>query len=204
MALVAVACAFLLGSIPFGYLVPRLARGVDIRSVGSGNPGFTNVYRAAGPGLGIAVLLADAAKGVFAVLAGRALAGPNGAVLAGLAAIAGHVATPFLGFRGGKGVATTAGVFFTLLPLEAAVVLFLFFVVVGVSRYVSLGSVSAAAALPLSIVVGDAARGRPLRVPLFLLALSAAALIIWRHRANLRRLAAGTESRFRFRRGGGS
>jgi glycerol-3-phosphate acyltransferase PlsY len=204
MAFVAVACAFLLGSIPFGYLVPRLARGVDVRSVGSGNPGFTNVYRAVGPGLGIAVLLADAAKGVFAVLVGRTLAGPNGAVLAGLAAIAGHVATPFLGFRGGKGVATTAGVFFTLLPLEAAAVLALFVVVVGASRYVSLGSVSAAAALPLSILVGDAVRGRPLRTPLFFLALAAAALIVWRHRANLRRLAAGTENRFRFGRGGDS
>ncbi|MBM3321742.1 MAG: glycerol-3-phosphate 1-O-acyltransferase PlsY [Candidatus Eisenbacteria bacterium] len=197
----ALLAAFLLGSIPFGYLVPRLARGIDIRTVGSGNPGFTNVFRAAGPAPGIAVLLADAGKGVLAVLLGRALGEANGAAAAGVAAIAGHVWTPFLRFRGGKGVATAAGVFFVLLPLEAGIALAVFLAAVFSTRYVSLGSVLGAAALPASVAAIDALRDGPIRVGALLVSLLVTALVVWRHRENVRRLLAGTENRFCFRKG---
>ncbi|RPJ44422.1 MAG: glycerol-3-phosphate 1-O-acyltransferase [Candidatus Latescibacterota bacterium] len=200
MLLVAVLAGFLAGSIPFGYIVPKLARGIDIRTVGSGNPGFTNVYRALGPGLGTIVLAADVGKGVLAALAGRWLAGENAAILSGLAGIAGHVWPPFLGFRGGKGVAAAAGVFFTILPLEAAISLGVFLAAVLASRYVSLGSILAAATLPIAVFAFDRIRGGPARPLHLLLALTVAVLIIGRHRGNVRRLLAGTENRFSLRR----
>ncbi|MFH1679132.1 MAG: glycerol-3-phosphate 1-O-acyltransferase PlsY [Candidatus Eisenbacteria bacterium] len=191
--------AFLLGSIPFGYLVPRVFGGLDIRSFGSGNPGFTNVYRAAGPVRGIAVLAGDVGKGILAVLLGRALGGTAGGAAAGLAAIAGHVWTPFLRFRGGKGVATTAGVFLTLLPAETGISAAVFLVAVLATRYVSLGSMLMAATLPLSVLVLDRLRGGPPRLHHLLLVLPVSLLIVWRHRANLRRLMSGTENRFHLR-----
>lgn len=197
--------AYLAGSIPVGYLVPRLAAGIDIRAFGSGNPGFTNVYRAAGVLPGVIVLVLDIGKGVLAVSLARILGGGDGAaVLAGLAAIVGHVTTPFLRFRGGKGVATAAGVFFTLVPLATAIALLVFAVIVAATRYVSVGSMSAAASLPLLVAVLPRLRGEAFRIAPFLLTLAVAVLIVLRHRANLRRLLAGTESRFSFRRNGGS
>ncbi|MFH1277037.1 MAG: glycerol-3-phosphate 1-O-acyltransferase PlsY [Candidatus Eisenbacteria bacterium] len=193
--------AYAVGSIPVGYLVPKLASGIDIRRVGSGNPGFTNVYRAAGAGPGVVVLVADIGKGILAVLLARSFgAGETGSVLAGLAAIAGHVTTPFLGFRGGKGVATTVGVFFTLLPLETVICLLLFGAVVAATRYVSLGSVVMAIALPLLTGLVPALRGRPFRTAHFVMAAAVAVMIVVRHRANLGRLRAGKENRFSFRR----
>lgn len=197
--------AYLAGSIPVGYLVPRLAAGIDIRAVGSGNPGFTNVYRAAGVLPGVIVLVLDIGKGVLAVSLARILGGGDGAaVLAGLAAIVGHMTTPFLRFRGGKGVATAAGVFFTLVPLATTIALLVFAVVVAATRYVSLGSMSAATSLPMLVAVLPRIRGEAFRMAPFLLTLAVAVLIVLRHRANLRRLLAGTESRFSFRRNGGS
>jgi glycerol-3-phosphate acyltransferase PlsY len=202
MVLLAIVAGFLLGSIPFAYLVPKLARGIDIRKRGSGNPGFTNVYRAVGPGLGTIVLVADIGKGVLAALVGRWLAGENGAVSGGFAGIAGHVWSPFLGFRGGKGVATAAGVFFTILPLEAGISLAVFLLAVGTSRFISLGSVAAAVTLPLAVFALDRFRGEPTRRLHLLFTIPVALLILWRHRANIGRLLTGTESRFRLRRGG--
>lgn len=193
--------AYAVGSIPVGYLVPKLASGIDIRRVGSGNPGFTNVYRAAGAGAGTVVLAADIGKGIVAVLLARSFgAGETGSVLAGLAAIVGHVTSPFLGFRGGKGVATAAGVFVTLLPLETAICLLLFGAVVAATRYVSLGSVTAAVALPALTGVFPLLRGTPFRTAHFLMAAAVAVMIVVRHRANLGRLMAGNENRFSFRR----
>ena len=196
--------AFLVGAVPFGYIVPKLARGIDIRTVGSGNPGFTNVYRAVGTGPGLVVLLADIGKGIAAVLLGRAFGGGALPVVAGVAAIAGHIGTPFLRFRGGKGVATAAGVFITLLPLETAICLALFALVVGLSRYVSLGSVVAAVGLPIAVVVVARARDGALPTYELIVAALVAVIIVLRHRDNLRRLFAGEENRFSFHRRGGN
>ncbi len=193
--------AFILGSIPVGYRLPKLLRGIDVRNTGSGNTGFTNVYRAAGAGLGITVLLADMGKGALAIYLARAGGGGEGlAVLAGLAAIAGHVWSPFLRFRGGKGVATTGGVFFTLVPIETGIALLLFLAVVGATRFVSLGSITAVAAIPVAMIVVARFRHTPVSLPALGLALLVTVLIVLRHRSNIRRLLDGTESRFLFRR----
>ncbi|MCP5116028.1 MAG: glycerol-3-phosphate 1-O-acyltransferase PlsY, partial [bacterium] len=141
--------AYLIGSIPFAWIAGRMAR-IDIRAVGSGNIGASNVYRAVGPAAGILVLAADISKGVAAVWIARKWGGGGETilVLAGLAAIAGHTWTIFLHFRGGKGVATASGVLFSLVPMETSICLVLFLVCVAFGRMISLGSIVAAAALP--------------------------------------------------------
>jgi len=184
---------FLLGSIPFSYLLAKSVGGLDIRAVGSGNVGATNVARFAGWKLGVIALLLDAVKGAAAVFAGRAFgseADPLGAaVLAGGMAILGHVFTPWLGFRGGKGVATGAGVFAVLSPMALGIALAAFASAVAVSRMVSLGSVAAAAMLP----VASLGLGSPR--PVVLLAFGAGALILFTHRTNIVRMARRTEHR---------
>jgi len=189
----AAAAGFLLGSIPFSYLLARLFGGLDIRAVGSGNVGATNVARAAGWRLGVVALLLDAAKGAAAALAGRLFGGPEQATAAGAiaggAAILGHVFTPWLGWRGGKGVATGAGVFAVLAPLTLGIALAAFAAAVAVSRMVSLGSVSAAVMLPI------AALGLRLPGPFVALALGAGALILFTHRTNIARMLQKTERR---------
>lgn len=197
------AAAYLLGSIPLGYWLPLALRGIDIRTVGSGNPGFTNVYRAVGTAPGLAVLVADVGKGALAVAIAR-WAGGDAAVLAvaGAAAVAGHVWSLFLRFRGGKGVATAAGVLFSVLPAEAALALAVFAVTVAATRYVSLGSVLAALSFPAwTLLLGSRSAGG-VKIPFLALALLIAALVVLRHRGNIRRLLAGTENRFTFRREG--
>jgi glycerol-3-phosphate acyltransferase PlsY len=184
---------FLLGSIPFSYLLARRAGGLDIRAVGSGNVGATNVARFAGWRLGVIALLLDAAKGAAAVFAGRAFAGDAETVTAGAvaggAAILGHVFTPWLGFRGGKGVATGAGAFAVLAPAPLGIALAAFAAAVAVSRMVSLGSVCAAAMLPV------AALGLRQPTPVAALALGAGALILFTHRTNIVRMLHKTERR---------
>ena len=192
--LLAAIAAFLIGSIPFSYILARLVGGVDIRRVGSGNVGATNVARALGIGTGLAALGLDAAKGIAAVLLVRALPGiadpgSPGPALAGLAAILGHNFTPFLRFRGGKGVATGAGVFGVLAPWALLAAVAVFLVVVLLGRMVSLGSVLAAAALPLLVHLLGGERGTVLAAG------AVALLVIVRHRANLLRIARGTENR---------
>jgi glycerol-3-phosphate acyltransferase PlsY len=195
------AAAFLLGSIPTGYLLVRVFRKQDIRSVGSGNIGATNVMRAGGRGLGAATFLLDVLKGCVAVWAGMAIAAAlipsmaprNAEALAALAAVLGHMFTPWLNFRGGKGVATGFGVFLVAAPLAALAAIALFAVILALSRYVSLGSILAAAAFPVFayfLVHGSR--------PAFFLAVQAtvALLIIIKHHQNIRRLLTGTESRF--------
>jgi glycerol-3-phosphate acyltransferase PlsY len=187
-ALVLVA-SYLLGSIPFSFLVARL-RGVDVRTVGSGNVGATNVMRSAGKAAGIAAFLLDAGKGAAAAWIARRLApGSVLASLAAMAAIVGHMYPVWLRFRGGKGVATGAGAFLPLAPLATASGLAAFAVAALVTRYVSVGSMTGAVVLAASA----AALGAP--VPVWAAAAAMAALIVWKHRANLRRLADGTESR---------
>jgi acyl phosphate:glycerol-3-phosphate acyltransferase len=184
--------AFLLGGIPFSHLIARL-RGVDLRSVGSGNIGATNLARALGYGAGALGLLLDAAKGAAAVLIPRALPGLEAtpaleAVAAG-AAILGHSFSPFLRFRGGKGVATGAGAFAVLAPRATLAAVAVFAVVVGLTRIVGLGSVLAALTLPLSAHLFGAPRAVTIAAGLVSM------LVIARHRANLTRLLRGTEHR---------
>jgi glycerol-3-phosphate acyltransferase PlsY len=192
--------AFLLGSIPTGYLVAR-AKGIDIRQHGSGNIGATNVFRTLGKPLGVLVFFLDALKGFAAVAVASALAPATGdtgtwaGIVAAVSAIAGHNYTPWLGFRGGKGIATSAGVLLALMPLAVLAIAIVWFLVFQISRYVSVASIAAAAALPVAIAAfwhyglgGNA--------PLLGFALLISLLAIWRHRSNIQRLMNGTESRF--------
>jgi glycerol-3-phosphate acyltransferase PlsY len=190
-----IASAFLLGSIPTGYLVAR-AKGIDIRRHGSGNIGATNVLRTLGKPLGILVFFLDALKGFAAVWMvmrySEASAWPG--ILAAVAAIVGHNYTPWLGFRGGKGIATSAGVLLALMPWAVLAIAVVWFVVFSITRYVSLASMSAAAALPVAVALLSHF-GRGGNAPLVIFALIISALAIWRHRANIQRLRDGTEPR---------
>jgi glycerol-3-phosphate acyltransferase PlsY len=187
--------SFLLGSIPWGYLLLRWFQGIDIRRHGSGNIGFTNVLRTAGKPLGALTLLLDGGKGWLAVaVLAPALAGEGGnreyfLIAAFLGAVAGHVFTPFLGFRGGKGIATGAGALLALSPAAFGVCIGIWLALVAVSRYVSLASVVAAAVLPLAVYYFER------KVALLVFALLAVALVIARHAGNLRRLIRGEERR---------
>jgi glycerol-3-phosphate acyltransferase PlsY len=201
MLWVSVAAAYLLGSIPFGYLIARFAGGGDIRRAGSGNIGAANVSRVVGTGAGVLTLLLDAGKGLAAAwLALRLIHGHIGWVaLAGLAAVVGHLFPVWLGFRGGRGVATAAGVFVLIswkAVLGAAVV---WLIALLIWRYASLSSILAAAALPLLMYVLYAPGYAPPSA-ISLATTAASVLVIWRHRPNLQRLIAGTEPRFSFRR----
>jgi len=185
---------YLLGSIPFGYLLVRARSGRDVRAVGSGNIGATNVARAAGWSIGMATLLLDAAKGFFAVwLIGHFSDGNiRFTMFAALAAILGHVFPVWLGFKGGKGVATALGVFLMICWPAIAVAVAIFAIVAIFWRYVSLASVSAAAALPLLVYVLYApGHAPPLAVSTG--ALLATVVVIVKHRENIERLMAGTE-----------
>jgi glycerol-3-phosphate acyltransferase PlsY len=199
-----VALAYLLGSIPFGYLIVRLKGGGDVRETGSGGTGATNVTRRAGRAAGLLTLALDAAKGAAAVLLARSLLadgfGVNWwVVAAALAAVAGHVLPVWLRFRGGKGVATGLGVFLSLVPLAVLCALPVFLLVVWATRYVSLGSMTAAALLPVFVwLLGRrGAAGAESFSPVLLAAMAGAALIIFMHRANIGRLWRGTENKWR-------
>ena len=186
---------YLLGSIPFGFLLLRIFRGEDVRTSGSGNIGATNVARRS-PTLGIATLLLDAAKGLAAVLVVRVLfAGPQQPLImtwAALFAVLGHLFPVWLTFRGGKGVATSLGGFILLTPKSILCMVVLFLLVAVAFRYVSLGSVAVAAAFPLlAWALHEYTDPRQL-----VLIAAVSALVIWRHRQNIGRLAAGTESKF--------
>jgi glycerol-3-phosphate acyltransferase PlsY len=191
--------AYLLGSIPFGLLLAKLFGGGDVRKAGSGNIGATNVARVVGPLAGILTLILDTAKGAAAVwLAGRVTnESATWMMLAGCAVLLGHCFPVWLKFKGGKGVATALGVFLALCPLAAISALFLFILCVAYWRYVSLGSIAAAAAMPLLIYFLWAPRHAP---PIIIDAgtLGIALLVIYKHDANLQRLAEGTEPRFSF------
>ena len=197
--LLLLAVAYLLGSIPFGLLLAKLLGGKDVRQSGSGNIGATNVARVVGPAAGILTLLLDAAKGAVAVLLAGHYSDQNAAasMLAGIAALAGHCFPVWLKFKGGKGVATALGVFLMLSPLAALGGVVFFAVVVMLWRYASLGSVSAAAAMPLLVYFLWAPGHAPPLVVIFG-TLFAAGLVIVKHDANLQRLVDGTEPKFSF------
>ena len=201
--LIAVAdCSYLLGSIPFGYILVRVFQGIDVRSIGSGNIGATNVARTGGKGLAIATLFLDAFKGwlpVFLVLTlpGIPASSPAQlhtlAALAALFAVLGHMFPVWLGFKGGKGVATGLGVFLALAPKAVLIAVVLFIAIVAFTRYVSLGSILAAATFPVALWWLE----RDLfPAPALAMCATVALLVIFRHHQNIGRLLAGTESRF--------
>ena len=199
--IIVVVVSYLLGSIPFGYLIVRKKVGADIRETGSGGTGATNVSRRAGKAAGVFTLVLDALKGSVAVLVARVLlndgAGADWFVAAAaIATLLGHIFPVWLGFRGGKGVATGVGVFVILAPVALLCAGVLFVAVVSLTRYVSLGSITAAATIPLfvwlqSVFVEPVADLRPLLTA----AVVGALLIIIAHRGNIGRLARGTEAR---------
>jgi acyl phosphate:glycerol-3-phosphate acyltransferase len=208
--IVVAVAAYLLGSIPFGYLVAK-AKGVDIRSVGSGNIGATNAMRVLGKPAGIFVLLMDAFKGWYACQVGilvfvhflpyatihsntdvQNMAGHVEAfsIIAGIFAVLGHNYPCWLKFKGGKGIATSAGVFLALAPWAMLVALVVFILAVAVTRYVSLGSIAAAIALPVTVWVMT-----PKNLFLGIVTTALGALAVYKHKSNIQRLMAGTENR---------
>jgi glycerol-3-phosphate acyltransferase PlsY len=194
--------AYLLGSIPFGYMIVRMRAGADVRGTGSGGTGATNVSRRAGKLAGVLTLLLDAAKGAAAIVLASWLLTPDSSLNlvvagAGVAAILGHCFPIWLGFRGGKGVATGVGVFLILAPLAVACAAIVFLATVWLTRYVSLGSIIATAAFP-AIVWLQNAFVSPVAGMQYVLSVAIAGglLIIFMHRANIVRLWRGTESKF--------
>ncbi|HEX6976559.1 MAG TPA: glycerol-3-phosphate 1-O-acyltransferase PlsY [Vicinamibacterales bacterium] len=178
---------YLAGSVPFAYLLARRA-GIDVRVAGSGNVGAANVLRTTGAGRGVAVMALDVAKGATAVLVAYLVAGGASiAAATGAAAIVGHIYPVWLRFHGGKGVAVAAGVFCVLAPIATGVAAGLFLLTVWLTRYISLGSIAATIALPPAAWISGSPRG------VVVAAFGSGALILFRHRANLRRLFAGTE-----------
>ena len=193
MAIIAITAGYVLGSIPFALLLTR-PRGVDLRTVGSRNVGAANVLRTAGVGPAVAVMLLDSAKGAAAVLVARLLTDNLVVVTtAGLAAIVGHVYPAWIGFRGGKGVAASAGVFAMLAPLATAIAAVVFVTTIFITRFISAGSIAAA----LALVVAALAEEAP--APVVAGAVAAAMLVMYRHRDNMSRLIAGTERRIGLR-----
>jgi acyl phosphate:glycerol-3-phosphate acyltransferase len=194
-ALAVLLSAYLLGAIPFGYLLVRWFTGTDVRSKGSGNIGATNVMRTTGRWAGVATLLLDIGKGYAAVWIAARLThnDPWWTSAAALAVMAGHAFPVFLKFRGGKAVASFVGAFLKLTPLPLALVLVVFVVVVAVTRYISMGSIIAAATFPLGVWLLLLPP-----MPVEAASILAAAFIIYRHSSNIRRLNAGTENVFRF------
>ena len=185
--------SYLVGAIPTSYLVGRLVRGIDLREHGSRNLGATNLYRVMGWKFAVPVGLFDVAKGVIpvAVFGPQASASRYFALACGLTAVVGHVFSVFVRFKGGKGVATAAGVVLALSPAAIGAALAIWALVVFASGYVSLGSITAAAALPLLVYLLEPGSRNLIWIDALL-----AAGIIWLHRANIRRLIAGTENRF--------
>lgn len=198
--LLSISVAYLLGSIPFGYLLVRIFRHQDIRATGSGNIGATNVARSGAKGLGILTLVLDALKGFLAVFVARQIAAPYGLphsyeipVCAAVAAVLGHCFPAWLGFKGGKGVATALGVFFGLVPVTTVLYLLaIFLIIVLITRYVSLASIVSAALFPFLALPHT-----PVRTPLVIAGyIFIPLLVILKHRQNIRRLLSGTENRF--------
>lgn len=189
-----IALAYLLGSIPFGYLLVLVFTKKDVRDSGSGNIGATNVARSAGKGMGILTLLLDALKGFVAVMVAIHFDGKlsNLAIAAAVAAVFGHVFTIWLGFKGGKGIATALGVFIALVPWVALSSFLIFLAIFLATRYVSLASIAAAASIPLLAVWLVHPHTSALLVGLSVISLTS----IIKHHANISRLMSGTESKF--------
>lgn len=184
---------YLIAAIPTGVLLARLMGGEDVRQKGSGNIGATNVYRVAGKLAGVLTLVGDTLKGFLPLLAFKTWLEPTPTQLgiASAVAILGHCYPVYLKFKGGKGVATALGIFLVLSPKTVLFALIVFILTVAITRYISLGSVLAALSAPLVILLLNHQQ------PIFLATLFIAALVIWRHNSNIRRLLDGTENRFK-------
>lgn len=187
--------AYLIGGIPFGYLLVKLKGGGDVRSMGSGNIGATNVLRTNGRVLGVLTLLLDIGKAALAVwLMDRATGGsPPWMSLAAVVVMLGHAYPAFLKFRGGKAVASFIGAFLYLTPTPLFAVLIVFVAVVAASRYISLGSISAAGTFPLAVFLIEHPPASVVMAAVF-----SGAFIVWRHRKNMERIRAGNEYVFHF------
>ena len=194
---------FLLGSIPFGLILGKL-KGVDIREHGSGNIGSTNVFRTLGKQSGILCLILDFSKGFIPVLLAVKLTPDNTLgqtieVATAMAAILGHNYSPWISFKGGKGIATTGGALLPIMPVGVVVLILIFLVVTFITKYVSVGSIATAIALPMTTFGGSYYHGYVAdgtwNKPLFIFSLIAGVLAVWKHRGNIARLRAGTESR---------
>ena len=182
--------AYLIGSIPFGYLLARFWKGIDIRQYGSGNIGATNVWRTLGKGPGVVVLLLDLLKGATAVLLAKQLENSDVAALAAaLAVMSGHSWPIWLGFKGGKIIAAGAGAILAIAPIPLLLAFLIFVLVVAISRYVSLGSILAAVSLPIWMAVLH------YNHTMILFSVLVAAFAVWRHSTNIKRLLQGTESK---------
>ncbi len=201
MSLLSLILAYLLGSIPFGFLIVKLKSGADVRQTGSGGTGATNVTRKAGKGAGIVTLILDALKGTAAVVLARWLTGEAGTSWvvagAGVLAVVGHCFPVWLKFKAGKGVATGLGVFLAIVPWSVLAAAIVFLLIVWRTRFVSLGSVTAAAVVPLWTAIQHAAIS-PVAdfVPAMAAVCAASAVIIAKHHENIRRLLAGNENKF--------
>jgi glycerol-3-phosphate acyltransferase PlsY len=195
MNALAVILAYLLGSIPFGYLIVKWHRGGDVRATGSGATGATNVLRSAGRVAGVATLVLDALKGFAAVYLARWLTGTAGTgwvvAFAAVAAIAGHIFPVWLGFKAGKGVATGLGVFLAIAPVAVGCAALLFGGIVALTRFVSLGSIMAAISMPVWVFLFE--RKNPDLIPMLVALVLSAILIVGKHHANIARLFAGSE-----------
>ncbi len=194
--LVFLVVAYFLGSLPNGLYVAKF-KGVNIMEEGSKNTGATNVFRVLGAKYGIFVLLLDALKGYIPLFVASKLGvNGNGLVLVGLMAVIGHTFSPFLKFKGGKGVATSLGIFIFLAPLPMFLTLIMFFIVVGISKYVSLGSVLASVMLPLLILFLPVNKSLNSSTFLFIISALLGIYIIYKHKTNIVRLKNGTENKF--------
>ncbi|MCK4694385.1 MAG: glycerol-3-phosphate 1-O-acyltransferase PlsY [Candidatus Cloacimonetes bacterium] len=193
--------AYLLGSIPTSYLMGRILKKIDIRKFGSGNIGATNAFRVLGVKVGILTLIIDVAKGFFAIQLGKyILENPDDLFLIfiGLAVILGHICTIFLKFKGGKGVATSAGVFIALIPIPVFITLVVFILTVWISKYVSLGSLIAALTLfitELIININNSFAEIEILILIFIITV----FIIIRHRENIKRILKGNENKIKFK-----
>ena len=202
--LLAIALAgYLLGSIPTAIIVSKVFHGIDIREHGSGNAGATNVFRVLGWKSALLVMLVDVGKGVVATLYASQLVFAPVMVdpvylklLAGLAVVFGHIWTVFAGFRGGKGVGTAAGMLLALYPIAVLICLAIFVIVVYTTRYVSLGSITAAVSLPIVLLIMKQGFHKFVEPELMAFSVFIAGLIVFTHRSNIRRLISGTENRF--------
>ena len=196
--------SYLAGSIPTSIIVSRLFFGFDIRERGSGNAGGTNAFRIMGWKIGLAVMILDLGKGVLATFIisqirvdSLSLPMVYIQIIAGSAAVIGHIWTIFAGFKGGKGVGTAAGILLVLYPISFIISLLIFFLFLLTTRYVSVSSMSAAIALPVVLLSLNSILNRPPSSPLLILAIGMAVLIVFTHRSNIKRLVAGNENRIK-------
>ena len=195
--------SYLLGSIPFGIIISKLWKGIDIREYGSKNLGATNVYRVIGPIPALIVLLLDISKGLIATLLISRIVIDQSLfnhtslmIIAGLVVILGHIFPIFAFFKGGKGVATGLGVLISLTPLELVLALLLFLIIVAITRYVSLGSLSSALVILLALIFEKYYLHRPVADELLIAVLVLNIFIFYTHRSNMKRLLNGTENKF--------